>query len=279
MDGFKKLRKYVMKERSKVILSVIVANYNNEQFVRDAVDSVLDQTCKDLEIVVADDGSSDNSPEIIRDYEKKHPGIVRGLFSSANSGVAWARHEAILEARGEYITTLDSDDYYYDSRKLEKEIKLIQFYKVKEHKDILAFSNIVLVRRDKEVIAQQGNSETVREGMIFEDIITRSCMIPRDFIMNKVAYFEAGGYDLSIPMYEDWDLKLRLAAIYNFYYTGIDGTAYRQHGSGLSSVPIPEHIKWLNTIFNKNIPLADESKKGNITQLYGQFIKRLKANM
>jgi hypothetical protein len=100
------------------------------------------------------------------------------------------------------------------------------------------------------------NSKNLKEGWILEEIITRSCAIPRDFIMKKSQYLEVGGYDLSLPVYEDWDLKIRLASRYEFYYTGITGTAYRQHFKGLSSSPLKVHRKSLKRVFRKNIDLA-----------------------
>jgi glycosyltransferase involved in cell wall biosynthesis len=258
--------------KNSPLLSVIVANYNNESYIRDCLESIMSQTYKNLEIVVSDDCSTDNSPEIINEYGKKYPGIIKVISSSSNRGVAQTRHEAVLQAKGEYITTLDSDDYYYDNQKLKKEMELILQYK-KQDKDILAFSNIALVKGDKTLIRIQGNHENIREGIIFDDIITRSCMIPRDFIMKREIYFEVGGYDFRFPIYEDWDLKIRLAKKYEFYYTGVNGTAYRRHGTGLSSPPIPKHIKWLKKIFRKNLNLVHKTEKTEIIFGFNHFIE------
>lgn len=237
----------------------------------------MSQTYKNVEIVVSDDGSTDHSLEMIHEYKKKYPGIVKLISSSINRGVAQTRHEAILQAKGEYITTLDSDDYYYDEQKLEKEMELILEYK-KQDKDILAFSNIVLVKGDKTLIGIQGNSKNIKEGKIFNDIITRSCMIPRDFIMKREAYFEVGGYDYHFPIYEDWDLKIRLAKKYEYYYTGINGTAYRRHGTGLSSIPISKNMKWIKKVFKKNVYLVNKTKKKDAVLKIRDFIKRMKIN-
>lgn len=259
-------------------LSVIVANYNNERFIGECLESILSQTYKDLEIIVSDDASTDNSPAIIREYEKKYPGVVKGIFNPNNRGVAQNRHEAILQAKGQFLTTLDSDDYYYDHRKLEKEMELILHYKEKTGKDIIAYSNFALVHEDKSLIYFQGNSENIKEGKILNDIITRSCMIPRDFILKKEAYFEVGGFDSRFLIYEDWDLKIRLAAKYEFFYTEINGTAYRRHGTGLSSIPISKNIKWLKKVFKKNLCLVDKTQKKEAVRAIGNFTKALKAN-
>ncbi len=261
-----------------MLLSVIVANYNNEKYIRDCLDSIMSQTFKDLEIIVSDDCSTDNSLEIAKEYEKKYQGIVKMISSSINRGVAQTRHEAILQAKGEYITTLDSDDYYYDNQKLGKEMELVSHYKEKTNKDIMAYSNIVLVKGDKTLIGIQGNPGNIKEGKIFNDIISRSCMIPRDFIMKREVYFEVGGYDFQFPIYEDWDLKIRVAKEYGFCYTGIPGTAYRRHGFGLSSYPIPDHIKILKKIFKKNLKIVHKTERKEIRKSFDNFIKAMRNN-
>ena len=257
--------------KEKPLLSVIVANYNNKPYIRECLDSILNQTFKNLEIVVSDDGSMDDSPQIIRDYEKRYPEVVDVIFSPTNRGVAQNRHEAIIEAGGEYITTLDSDDYYYNERKLEKEMALVLEYK-KKGKDILTFSNIAFVKQDKTLIRTWGNSKNIKEGDIFYDIITRSCMIPRDFVMKKSIYFEIGGYDFKFETHEDWDLKIRAARKYEFYYTGEIGTAYRQHFGGLSSIPYPMTTNNLWKVFFKNLVMVPTSEKNQIKNNFLSFM-------
>lgn len=259
--------------KGEPLLSVIVSNYNYGAYIRECLDSILNQTFKNLEIIVSDDGSTDDSPQITRDYEKKYPGVVIGIFSPVKRGAAQARHEAILKAKSGFITTLDSDDYYYDYQKLEKEMELISFHKKTTGKDIIAYSNFALVREDKSLIRLQGNPGNIKEGKIFNDIITRSCMIPRDFIVKKEAYFEVGGFDYRFTIYEDWDLKIRLAKKYEFYYTGINGTAYRRHGTGLSSLPIKNNIKWLKKVFKNNLKLVPKTEKKDISKRFENFVE------
>lgn len=272
-----KLDLQMINERAP-LLSVIVANYNNELYIRECLESILHQTYKHLEIIVSDDNSSDDSPRIIREYETKHPGKVKGVLNTVNRGVAYTRHEAILQAKSQYITTLDSDDYYYHNQKLEKEMELVLNYKEKTGKDIIAYSNIVMVKGDKTLICLRGNPGNIKEGKIFNDIIARACMIPRDFIMKKEAYFEVGGYDFSFPIYEDWDLKIRLAHKYEFYYTGLKGTGYRRHGQGLSAAPPGEHIKYLNLIFQKNLFLSRVQDRESAALSFQKIIHQLQGS-
>ena len=197
---------------------------------------------------------------------------------SKNRGVACCRHEAILRSNGNYITTLDSDDYFFDNCKLKKEIELIKKFKKNTGKNIIAFSNTVAVAEDRKLIQKYGDIRTIKQGDILEDVITRSCLIPRDFVMLKSQYFMAGGYDPSFHIYEDWDLKIRLCCRYEFYYTENDGTAYRHHGKGLSSADSAQHIKALKEIFKKNSVLLNPSKSSIIEDKFNSYIKNIENN-
>lgn len=255
-------------------LSVIVANYNSAPYLRDCLDSILRQTFRDREVICADDGSTDGSPDIIREYAERCPDSVTAIFSPVNRGVAITRHEAILRAQGAYLTTLDSDDYYSDARKLEAEMSLVLQCREVEHQDILAFSHVVPVDGDLLRTGGRGETAPVREGFIFEDLITRSCMIPRDFIMHRQAYFAAGGYDFSLATHEDWDLKIRLSCICPFRCTGISGTAYRRNSTGLSRLPFPHRADNLWRVFCKNLNLAPAAAKPALKKKFLLFMRR-----
>jgi len=259
---------------NRPLISVIVANYNKDRYIEECLDSILAQTYKKLEIIVYDDASDDDSVEIIKKYEKKYPDLVKGLFGKKNKGVAEARHLAIMNTEGDYLTTLDSDDYYYDTKKLEKEMDVIQYHKKNEGKDILAFSNIVRVNKEKGIVDFVGNPENINEGRIVEDIISRSCMIPRDFVMKKDSYFDVKGFDFSFKTHEDWDLKIRLASINEFYFSGINGTAYRNHSTGLSSIPHYIRTENLWKVFFKNIDLIQVGLKKKITTDFCRFMSK-----
>ena len=91
-------------------LSIIVPIYNREKTLPRCIDSLLDQDLDDYEIILVDDGSADGSGQIIRDYEAKMPGKIRGIFKE-NGGVASARNLGLAAAAGEYVTYVDSDDW------------------------------------------------------------------------------------------------------------------------------------------------------------------------
>jgi glycosyltransferase involved in cell wall biosynthesis len=257
-----------------VRLSVIVPNYNSEKYIVDCIDSILSQTYDDMEIVISDDFSTDRSPTIIRDAEASHSNI-RALLNNQNRGVAANRHKAILHSSGKYITTLDSDDFFYDRQKIEREMALIESFE-NQGREVLSFSRTVHVDEKGELLTCRGGPHSIKEGNILKYIIGRSCQIPRDFIMKRTQYEAVGGYDSSIPIYEDWDLKIRLASKYAFHYTGGTGTAYRRNSAGLSRGKVSENIKWLENVFWKNFLLVEFSERPEaLVRLHLFMLKRL----
>ncbi len=257
-------------------VSIIIANYNNAKYLPECFDSVLKQTYKDIEIVVVDDCSTDHSHEIIQFYATRHPELFTPVFLPENMGVARARHEGIIKAKGHYISTLDADDYYADAGKLDKEMRLVLDYKSEYNEDIIAFSNIIQKFNDASTCLV-GNERNIVQGNILEPTMARSCMIPRDFIFPKNTYFEVGGYDHRLPIYEDWDFKIRLAAKYRFIYSGIAGVVYVRHGQGLSNAPLGFHIKISKKIFHKNRKLLSRSEHAKAHLGFSKFINQLRA--
>src|SRR5882724_3057602 len=92
-------------------VSVIITSYNQQEYLREAIESAIDQTVAAFEIIVADDHSTkDDSVEIIREYTAKHPGLVRGFFQEKNVGIPKNRNSALGRVKGDYVAILDGDD-------------------------------------------------------------------------------------------------------------------------------------------------------------------------
>ena len=214
------------------LVSVIVANYNHGKFLHECIESILGQTFEQLEIIIVDDFSCDRSRDIIVEYSSKFPDIIHGVFLNRNQGPAVARHSGILRSRGKYITTLDADDIFVNNRKLEKEMNLVLDYRQRQV-DIVSFSRTINLSSDLEKVKHKRTAK-ILEGYIAGAILSRRCMVPRDFIFPKTAYLKVGGFRTELKIYEDWDLKIRLARELPYYYTGEAGTGYRQNRGGLS---------------------------------------------
>lgn len=94
-------------------VSVVLVNYNKEKYISQCIDSVINQSLKEIEIIIVDDGSSDHSSIIAQQYAKQYSHIT--YINQKNQGVSAARNIGIVQAKGEYITFLDADDYVYPS--------------------------------------------------------------------------------------------------------------------------------------------------------------------
>ena len=236
------------------LVSIIIPNYNNEKYLSQCLEHCINQTYENIEIIVVDDCSTDNSVKLIESYIQKD-NRIKVIINDINQQVSKTRNIGIKNSTGEWITTLDSDDYYYSSEKIEKEVDLLSKYNF--DKSVIAFSKTVRVDSSGKNILSIMNDSTINEGDIFDSLITRSCTAPRDFIFSKDLYFKSHGYDYTIPIYEDWDLKLRLSKLANFYLSDSYGTAYRQHNNGLSSAKKNYHHEWILKIFVKNTQNMD----------------------
>lgn len=111
-------KELILRENTIMKLSIIIPVYNAKQYLRECIESALNQTINDKEILCIDDGSTDGSLEILKDYEKKHMEIK--VLSQENQGSGAARNFGLSVARGKYVCFLDSDDWYVDGSALEK---------------------------------------------------------------------------------------------------------------------------------------------------------------
>lgn len=260
-----------MNKNNMPLVSIIIPNFNKEIFLTQCLESCVLQAYKNLEIVIVDDCSNDNSINIIENYKDKYENI-KFIRNKTNRGVAASRDIGIKSCHGEWITTLDSDDVLISRDKIKKEVDKLKEYSFGN--DVIIYSGVVILNKEGKQKKRVMQKKNTKEGDLFVDILTRNCAIPRDFIFPKNLYFEVGGYDAKIPIYEDWDLKIRLAKRAKFYFSRIDGIGYRRHGYGLSSAKNSEHNKWINYVFNKN-----SNNLKNKKELSEKLMRNINQNM
>ncbi|MFA5038112.1 MAG: glycosyltransferase [Candidatus Omnitrophota bacterium] len=213
------------------IVSVIIPTYNCEKFLPDALDSVLKQTFQDFEIIVVDDGSTDNTRGLIKSYMDKHPGKINYVYQE-NMGLACARNTAIRHSKGEYIAILDADDMFMPNR-LEEEIAVFEKY-----------PEVGLIHANVKNIDEKGNllfiPERTREkmtGYIFKQIFLRETNVNIATIMFRRKCLEdAGMFDENLARLgcEDRDFVLRVAMKYKIFYLDRVVAAYRFREGSMS---------------------------------------------
>jgi glycosyltransferase involved in cell wall biosynthesis len=187
---------------TKPQISVVIPVYNREQTIGRAIDSVLAQELLPEEIIVVDDGSTDDTPEILNLYLPKIQ-VVR----QENKGVSAARNRGIEVAAGKWIAFLDSDDEWMPD-KLQKQIVFIE-----QH------PNIRILQTDERWIRNNmrvnpGKKYSKKSGNIFKNCLKTCIVGPSTVICEAGLLAEMGGFDENLPVCEDYDLWLRIAAKY-----------------------------------------------------------------
>lgn len=201
------------------LVSVIISNYNYEQYLSKAIESVLNQTYHNFEIIVVDDGSTDNSVQIIREYKKKYPDIIK-VIEQKNSGQAVAFNRAFEITSGEIIAFLDADDYWYP-HKLETIIKYHQEYPAVQHNLSINNEEKITILEDK--VQKQKNAW---EKYAYAGPIPTSGL---SFTKESLAFvfpIQDNGYKVCA----DWYLKGMYLNEYDIFSLNESLGCYRAHG-------------------------------------------------
>ena len=182
-------------------VSVILPSYNRSQSVGLAVESVLEQSFRDFELCVVDDGSEDDTVEILDSI----PGSFNTLRLKENAGVSHARNCGIRSTDSEWIAFLDSDDVWHP-QKLEKQIASAS--ERPEH--LLHFTDEIWIRNGKRINPKLRHQK--REGWIFQPSLELCLMAPSTVMLKRELLEQCGLFDEELPVCEDYDLWLRITA-------------------------------------------------------------------
>lgn len=166
--------------------SIIICVYNLEDYISRAIDSVLNQDFKDFEIVVFNDGSTDNTLNILKKYEKSYSNI-KIVDSKKNLGLGAGRNIALTHCTGNYVLYLDGDDYLYDNSTLEKINSIVS----KELPDIAYFGMQYIGGSNKAYLSNAENS--TKKARITCDInfgVTSKCWKRQFLIDNNIKFIE-----------------------------------------------------------------------------------------
>jgi len=200
------------------LVSVLMPVYNAGRYLRDAVESVLRQSVSDFEFVIVDDGSTDDSVEIVRAFNDRR---IRFVRHDKNRGLAAARNTCLESASGAFVAWLDADDLCHP-RRLQEQIKIFT-----RHPDVgVCGTWVKTIGGDSEHKWRYPiDSNTLRSRMLFDDpFATSSVMIRRDVLKGAHAVF-----DHAFPPAEDYDLWERLARVTGLANVPKYLTYYRLH--------------------------------------------------
>jgi glycosyltransferase involved in cell wall biosynthesis len=189
------------------LVSAIIPTFNRMDTLTRSIRSVLDQTFKDIELIVVDDGSTDSTPELVR----KISGSIVYLYQ-AHQGVSSARNKGISASSGDLVAFLDSDDEW----KPEKIEKQLQLYDGTDE-DFICHTNELWMKHGQ--VVNQKKIHRKQGGRFFERALERCLISPSSVMISRALLDRVGYFDESLPAAEDYDLWLRITAFHSVRFT------------------------------------------------------------
>lgn len=221
------------------LVSVIIPSYNHEKFLKKRIDSILNQTFQDFELIILDDLSPDNSREIIEQY-KHHPKVSHVIFNSDNSGSTFKQWNKGIElAKGQYIWIAESDDVaecdflaqmvealkgdedvaiaFCQSSKMDDQDKITGSWLewTEPLKDGDKFNNSFLIE----------GSRFIQNYLIYRNVIPNASAV----VFRKNIYLKVGGPTVNLRTNGDWELWLKMLMIGKVYYSNKIMNNFRYH--------------------------------------------------
>lgn len=182
-------------------VSVIMAVYNCEDTVADAIESILNQTYKDIELIICDDCSADGTYKVVEGYKAKYPDRIVLIQNEENKKLPYSLNHCLKYATGKYVARMDGDDYSYPER-IEKQVNYLR-----SHPDIDLVGTGMAVFDGEKIIGQNTSPEHVDQY----SLLHKTCFCHATILTYKYVYDKLGGYSLEsrAVRVEDIDLWFR----------------------------------------------------------------------
>ena len=208
-------------------VSVIMPSYNHEKYIPSAIESVLNQTYTDFELIIIDDASKDKSTEIIKVYEEKDSRI-KAIFHDGNRGIARTVNECIEKAEGKFIALFSSDDVWVKD-KLKKQLEILE-----KNENLVVWSEgLVIDAQGKptgETFTKKHDAlKRKKDGDIFEELLKGNYICGQSVIFKK-ENIKNIKYEEKLKYLNDYKFMVDLAKRYEFYFILEPLAMYRIHG-------------------------------------------------
>ena len=211
-------------------VSIGVALYNHEKYIVKCLESIVKQTYRNIELIVIDDGSLDNSFKVAKDYlESQDYNQNYKIYTRVNKGMCNTLNEIAEQSSGKYISFIGSDDYWF-LNKIEEQVKFLE----DNPNLVLVHSNSIKVDENDREIGFLDYSNKKNSGNLFEAIIKgRGGINTPSHLYRTDIYKKIGYYDPALK-FEDTDFWLRLTKVYKVGFINKYHTFYRWHSGNLS---------------------------------------------
>jgi glycosyltransferase involved in cell wall biosynthesis len=230
-------------------VSVIIPTYNRSHFLQTAIESVLNQTYQDFELIVVDDGSIDETQQLLAQYQGKLQAVYQ-----ENQGRSLARNTGAKLARGKYLAFLDSDDVWKPT-KLAQQIAVLEADPTitLAHCFTEVFDSSGQVCQAATSLIQTFHQRALKHNYHYEAISLECTIFTSCIVVNKEIFLGLGGFDRNLEYLEDWDFYLRLALNYKITAVPEPLVLYRHHDDQSKNIALTKgriqvcqkHYSWL----------------------------------
>jgi len=197
-----------MNKKNNPLVSIILPTYNRSEYLSRAIESVLGQTYNNFELVIIDDCSTDRTSEIISKYQDSRIKIIK---NKENLGLVKSLNKAINYAKGECIARIDDDDFWSDSKKIEKQIEFLE----NNPEYVLVGCGVIKINKQGKEVRKYLFPEKDKE--IREIMLVISPFVHPGVVFRKKAWEKVGGYDEKLYFSQDSDLWAKLGKIGKLY--------------------------------------------------------------
>lgn len=224
-----------------MIVSVVIPVFNYARFLSRAIDSVLNQSYGNFEIIVVDDGSTDNTPLVASMY-----GDLIRYVPKKNGGVSSARNVGILQAKGQYIAFLDADDEW-EELKISCQIDFME----KNYNYIMSYTDMSYVENGRlvhESFLHERSYKCLSSGWLFASLLQESFILPSTVIIRRECFDQVGYFNESLTHAEDQELWLRVSRKFQIGFLDMPLTIRHEHGEGATSSRTKFHLGQINML-------------------------------
>jgi glycosyltransferase involved in cell wall biosynthesis len=261
------------KEFHMPIISVIMPSYNHEKYINDAINSVILQGIKNLELIIVDDFSSDNSQRIIREWADKDSRI-KAIFHSENEGIAQTINDGIKAARGKYIALMASDDMFKQGA-FEKVIAVLES---SERYGVALLEGECIDHRNRRIgvlFSELYRKPSTEQGSFFRDLVIGNFVctgVARKSIIEKYQIF----YNEELKYLNDWLFWLDLSSVCDFVFINEPLYYYRIHGANTSlnckykNMMVYDGLKAIDMVLSRYGKILDNETKDKLLRGKGR---------
>lgn len=250
---------------NKLFFSIIIPTYNRSKFLKTTIQSVLMQTFNGFEIIVIDDGSTDDTASVVNNFKNFDSRV--SYFFQQNSERAIARNNGVLRANGQFLIFLDSDDSFSESDHLSR---IYEFIRDENFKEALFFTGARIKCGDKEFLSKDYNKDEINQI----DFFINESVIPARVCLSK-SIFENFKFDDDCIVVEDTVLWTAISDIYKVFYIPIYSVTYLLHDDNSVNIKKSNAYKkrliGLKKLFNKydvGSKISFKTKQNQLNRCY-----------